>query len=63
MSFNYKCNSLPTSVSADDLCKQFGPVSGLTICRARSGFRLFDSDDTAERYLSQKLILKKVCRR
>ena len=29
--------------SVDNLCKQFGPRSGLTTCRAWSGFKLFDT--------------------
>ena len=29
--------------SADDLCKQFGPRSGPTKCRAWSGSKLFDT--------------------
>ena len=31
---------MPTST--DKLCKQFRPRSGLTKCRAGSGFKLFD---------------------
>ena len=34
-------NSLP-ALSADDLCKQIGPRSSRTICRACSGSKLFD---------------------
>ena len=29
-------------LSADNFCKQFGPRSGLTKCRAWSGSKLFD---------------------
>ena len=35
-------NTLP-AMSADNLCKQFGPRSGPTKCRAWSGSKLFDT--------------------
>ena len=40
----YCLNSfLAFSVSADNLCKQFGPRSGPTFCLAWFGFKLFDT--------------------
>ena len=58
---------LPES-SADNLCKQFGPRSGPTLCRAWSGSKLFDTLIFDPNYLtpwyswknfSKKLIWKK----
>ena len=38
----YVFNSLP-AMSADNLCKQFGPRPGLTKCQAWSGSKMFDT--------------------
>ena len=52
-------NSLPTSVSDDDLCKQFGPRSGTTKCGAWSGCKLFDSLIVFLKEFLEKVDLKK----
>ena len=36
--------------SAEFLCKQFEPRSGLAKCQARSGFKLFDTDGISESF-------------
>ena len=58
-------NSLPTIVSsADNPCKQFGSRSGLTICRAWSGSRLFGTLMLfLKDFFSKKSTLKKISRR
>ena len=51
--------------AADNLCKQFGPRSGQTFCRAWSGSKLFDTDDTddiPERLFWKKKIILKIHR-
>ena len=48
--------------SADNLGKQFGPSSGATKSRARSGSKLFDSLIVFLLNFSKKLILKKISR-
>ena len=50
------CQPVP---SADNLCKQFGPRSGPTKCRARSGSKLFDFMLLFLKEFLETLILKK----
>ena len=45
--------------SADNLSKQFGSRSGPTKCRARSGYKLFDTLMVFLKEFSKKLILKR----
>ena len=57
-------NSLPRVASADNLCKQLRPRSGLTICPAWSGSKLFDIllvflIEFFEKDFLKKVILKK----
>ena len=46
--------------SADNLCKQFGPRSGPTKCRAWSRSKPFDNLMKFQKEISKKLILKKL---
>ena len=58
--FYYKLLTLCLLVSsADDLCKQFGPISGPTKCWAQFGSNLFDTLKVFLKEFSKKLILKK----
>ena len=50
------CGSI--EMSADNLCKQFGPRSGPTKRRARSGSRMIDTLVVFLKQYSEKLILK-----
>ena len=58
---NTKCiNSAPILVSsADNLCKQFGPRSGLTKCRVWSGSKLCDTLMVSLIEFLRKLLFKK----
>ena len=44
---------------ADNLCKQFGPRSGPTYSRSRSGSKLFDTDSIHERIFWKSWFWKK----
>ena len=49
-------------LSADNVCKQFGPKSGLTKCQARFRCKLYDTDDIPERIVLKKLYFEKISR-
>ena len=48
--------------SADNFCKQFGPRSGPTKCRAWSGSKMFDTDGIPERIFRKGWFWQKITR-
>ena len=46
---------LVTTVLLYNLCKKFGPRSGPTICQARSGSKLIDTDGMSSKFLKESL--------
>ena len=50
-----------TLSSADSLCKQFGPGSGLTFCRSWSGSKLFDTPILFLKEFIEKIKFEKKC--